>query len=86
MQHRNRNQTETKAFVHESGNSDVDVTVNIDTSALAYAFACYLFADGRLDQNQYRTMVREMDRQFRRRGYKTSNEDHNAPLIRPWAF
>ncbi|MDV2685527.1 hypothetical protein RYX56_14265 [Alkalihalophilus lindianensis] len=84
MQH--RNQTDTKSVVSESGNSDVDVTVNIDTSALAYAFACYLYADGRLDQNQYRTMVREMDRQFKRRGYQSMDPNYNAPLIRPWAL
>ncbi|WP_100373055.1 hypothetical protein [Bacillus sp. FJAT-45037] len=81
-----RKHAETKAYVNESGNSDVDVTVNIDTSALAYAFACYLYADGRLDQSQYRTMVREMDRQFKCRGYQSRDHDHNAPLIRPWAL
>lgn len=79
------NQHGTKALVHRSGNSDVDVTVHIDTSALAYAFACYLFADGRLNDEQYKTMIRELDRQYKKRGFSTSKRNDQSPLVRSWA-
>ncbi|WP_059103685.1 hypothetical protein [Shouchella shacheensis] len=74
---------ETKALVSESGNSDVDVTVTIDTTALSYAFACYLYADGRLDEKQYHTMLTELDRQYDKRGYGRSKSDHppSPPLL-----
>ncbi|WP_059103217.1 hypothetical protein [Shouchella shacheensis] len=65
---------DTKSLVSQSGNSDVDVTVTIDTTALSYAFACYLYADGRLSEEQYQTMLQELDRQYSKRGFETAKE------------
>jgi len=73
---------ESNSLVNKSGNSDVDVTVNVETTALAYALACYYYADGRLDHKQYETMLKEMDRQFEKRGLKPSPADgpHTKPF------
>ncbi|MFC5713713.1 hypothetical protein ACFPU1_13055 [Thalassorhabdus alkalitolerans] len=56
--------------VDRSGNSDVDVTVNIDTSSLAYAYACLLYAEGKLTRKQLDTMVEEMDRIYQKKEHK----------------
>ncbi|MBU9712095.1 hypothetical protein [Evansella tamaricis] len=53
---------EIKAVVHQSGNSDVDVNVTVDTTALAYAFATFLFVDGRLKKDKYDEMIKELDK------------------------
>ncbi|QQK76329.1 hypothetical protein HUG15_12700 [Salicibibacter cibarius] len=78
-------QVESNSLVNDSGNSDVDVTVNVETTALAYALACFYYADGRLDKKQYETMLGEMDRQFEKRGLRTSRPaEDTTPHPRPF--
>ncbi|SDH86076.1 hypothetical protein SAMN05192534_11336 [Alteribacillus persepolensis] len=72
--------------VDKSGNSDVDVTVNIDTSALAYAYACMMYAEGKLNKRQFDHMVREMDQLYDRKEYtrRFQKEETRKPV--PWLF
>ncbi|MFB4164966.1 hypothetical protein ACE1TI_14325 [Alteribacillus sp. JSM 102045] len=63
--------------VNKSGNSDVDVTVNIDTSALAYAYACMLYAEGKLSRSQFEKMVNEMDKLYQRKEYTERFKEHH---------
>ncbi|SDI98109.1 hypothetical protein [Alteribacillus bidgolensis] len=77
--------------VNKSGNSDVDVTVNIDTSALAYAYACMMYAEGKLNKNQFEKMVNEMDKLYQREEYKErfGEKHHKKEQPRrqiPWLF
>ncbi|MDG5789117.1 hypothetical protein QA612_16795 [Evansella sp. AB-P1] len=51
-----------KALIEKSGNSDVDVTVVVDTTPLAIAFASYMLVDGKINEEQYRQMVDEIDK------------------------
>ncbi len=52
----------SQANVERSGNSDVDVTVIVDTSALAYVLACFMYIDGRINQEQYEKMLKEIEK------------------------
>ncbi|MBU9722465.1 MULTISPECIES: hypothetical protein [Bacillaceae] len=67
-----------KSIVSESGNSDVDVNVVVDTTALAYAFATFMYIDGRLPKNKYDEMVAELDKYT---GRNTNDTGNIASLI-----
>ncbi|GAK11353.1 hypothetical protein [Geomicrobium sp. JCM 19039] len=80
-----RQKFDTQSIISKSGNSDVDVTVNVETTALAYALACFYYADGSLDREQYTKMLDELDHQFGKRGMGTSEKNYE-PKRRNWLF
>lgn len=64
IQIRNTNSTE----VGQSGNSDVDVKidVHVDTIAIGYAILCSLLATKQMDNDEFKTAVRELEKLTRK--------------------
>ena len=60
----------SQSSIDRSGNSDVDVKVIVDTSPLAYALACYMYVEGKITQEQYEMMVKELEKIQRRNEMK----------------
>ncbi|GAE26713.1 hypothetical protein JCM9140_2803 [Halalkalibacter wakoensis JCM 9140] len=59
-----RSAVENSANVQKSGNSDVDVTVNvnIDTTAIAYALAFALHTSGKIDDEEYKKVIKKINK------------------------
>jgi hypothetical protein len=78
---------ENNASVNRSGNSDVDVNVNVDTTAIAYAMACFMFATGQLNNNEFNKMINKFDDLIERKdGFKDTKRktsyDYGLPHIK----